>query len=195
MNREHIKEEIRLADDECCIVFDFGCYFPYSNPEILTFNFSLGEEKFDDYKLNHRYPNRGYQTISKKTGRKVSKLGYPYIMKLNKQGSMLLCVNVGIKDEVIHMVFPVQTHMTKEKPVCGLTMHFNFDKGKFVFRSWEKQPDGGWKGHCWYSHEPEEIGDTDIVLSVPDRISDSDIAIYSDIIEPIPQALSDLSLL
>ena len=39
---ELVKDEIQLADDECCIVFDFGCYFPYSNFEVLNFNFTLG---------------------------------------------------------------------------------------------------------------------------------------------------------
>lgn len=79
-----IKDEIQLAEDECCIVFDFGCYFPYSNPEVLVFDFSLGMETIKDYKLNKRYSNKCYQTISRKYGRKVSKVGYPYVMKINE---------------------------------------------------------------------------------------------------------------
>lgn len=43
MDRKFLNEaEIQLADDECCLVFDFGCYFPYSNTEDLIFDFSLG---------------------------------------------------------------------------------------------------------------------------------------------------------
>ena len=117
MNIELIKNEIQLADDECCIVFDFGCYFPYANSEVLTFDFALGMEEFNDYKINHRYPNKQHQTISKKYGRKVSKLGYPYIMKLSEQHPMLLCLKVGIKEQYITMIFPLQTNMTKDKPI------------------------------------------------------------------------------
>lgn len=194
---EQIKDEIKLTDDECCVVFDFGCYFPYANFEILTFGFSLGMEEFDDYKINHRYPNRYYQTISKKYGRKVSKLGYPYIMKLNEQSPMLLCLKVGIKEQYITAIFPLQTKMTKDKPVCGLTLRYNFDESKFCFISYEKAEDGGWRRHSWYSYEVESdrLCDYDILLNTPQRVSnDSCTLIYADIIEPCPSPLLDLML-
>ena len=195
--KELIENEIRLADDECCIVFDFGCYFPYSNFEILTFDFLLGEEKFDDYKINHRYPNSNYQTISKKYGRKVSKLGYPYIMKLDEQNPMLLSVKVGLKGQYVTLVFPIKTNMTKDKPVCGLTLRYNFDESRFFFSSNEKLEDSGWRTHRWYSHELEEENrcDTYVVLNPPSRVDDdSYMVVYDDVIEPIPVALLDLLL-
>lgn len=197
-NREQIQNEIQLADDECCIVFDFSCYFPYANPEILTFDFSLGMEEFTDYKLNHRYPNHGYQTISKKYGRKVSKIGYPYIMKLNEQGPMLLTIKVGLKGEYITMVFPIRTNMTKDKAVCGLSLHYNFDKSEFHFFSHEKSEDGGWDPYYWYSHEIEngQKRDNDIILNTPYMVDkDSRTILYDDIIEPRPVTLMDLLLL
>ena len=35
----------KISEGKGCIVFDFGCYFPYSNQDILTLNFKLGKEK------------------------------------------------------------------------------------------------------------------------------------------------------
>ena len=37
MHGDLLKNEIQLAKDECCVIFDFGCYFPYKNTEDLTF--------------------------------------------------------------------------------------------------------------------------------------------------------------
>ena len=199
MNRELelIKKEIELSDDECCIVFDFGCYFPYSNFEILTFDFSLGMEEFCDYKINHRYPNKHYHTISKKYGRKVSKLGYPYIIKLSEQSPMLLCLKVGIKEQYITAIFPIQTSMTKDKPICGLSLHYNFDKTEFCFTSCEKVTDGGWHLHRWlnYGMKDDRRSDNDILL-IPHRVNeDSYTLIFDNIIKPYSSSLSDFALI
>lgn len=190
-----INEEIQLKEDECCIIFDLGCYFPYANPEILTFDFSLGEEKFNDYKKNRRYPNSSYQTISKKYKRKVSRLGYPYIMKFDEQDIMLFCVNIGIKEEYVSLVFPLQTKMTKDKPICSLKLLYNFDENKFRFLSHEKQENGGWYQHNWLSHDYDIKNENDTVLKTPHRIEDSLTMVYEDIIEPCPSMIADLLML
>ena len=201
MRRDLIKDEINLADDECCIVFDFGCYFPYSNTDILTFGFSLGAEEIHDYKINHRYPNKYYQTISKRCGRKISKLGYPYVMKLSDQTTtpitMLLCLKVGIIDEqYITAVFPLQTSLTKEKPICGLSLRYYFDKSRFCFTSYEKA-ENGWHQHNWRNYEAENDirCDTDILLNAPHRVSDEGyMLLYDNIIELYSSPLLDLIL-
>lgn len=36
---EVFNNEIKLKEDECCIVFDFGCYFPYEDADHLFFDF------------------------------------------------------------------------------------------------------------------------------------------------------------
>lgn len=193
---ELIMNEIKLADDECCLVLDLGCYFPYSNKEILTFGFSFGEEKFDDYKINHRYPNKGYQTISKKYGRKVSKIGYPYIMKFDEQSPILFALKIGIKEQCMTLIFPILTKMTKDKPICGLSLHFLFDKAEFCFTSYEKAEDDGWFQHNWISHDTEKgLNDNDILLRAPHASGKNNTLIYDDVIEPFPSSLSDLLLL
>lgn len=200
MNGEELvrnfNNEIQLAEDECCIIFDFGCYFPYANPEILTFDFSLGEEEFEDKKLNHRYPNKGYQTISKTFGRKVSKLGYPYVMKINEQVPMLLCLKVGIKENVLTVIIGVKTNMTKEKPICSLSLQYLFDEHKMRFISNEICKDGGWLMHSWYNYEEERKCDGDIILKAPRKASNGSYTlIYDDFIEPCPSTIEDLLIL
>lgn len=192
---EIIKDEIQLLDNECCIVFDFGCYFPYANFEILTFDFSLGMEEFEDYKINHRYRNKNYQTISKKYGRKVSKVGYPYILKLDEQIPFLLSLKVGIKKQYITIILPIETNMTKDKPICGLSLRYNFDKSQINFMSHEKNDNGGWYTHTWknYQGENDRKGDNDILLDPPCEISNNTI-LYENVIEPCPVTFSNLLL-
>ena len=146
MHGDLLKNEIQLAKDECCVIFDFGCYFPYKNTEDLTFDFSLGGKQLHDKKLNHRYPNTGYQTISRKYGRKVSKLGYPYVMKLDEQDIMLLKIKVGLCENTNTLIFPIQTYMTQDRPACVLSMNYIFDEMKVRFMSHDSK-DGGWHQH------------------------------------------------
>lgn len=192
---EILKNEIQLSEDECCIIFDLGCYFPYSNSNELTFNFSLGMEEFKDFKINNRYRNKYYQTISKKYGRKISKLGYPYVMKLNEQAPMLLTLNIGIKDKYVTLVFPIHTKMTKDKPICALKFHYIFNKNEFYFASYEKTQDCEYHQHVWSSYKSEDkIKNNEIILNVSNIIGDSNTIVYEDIIEPYELALQDLIL-
>ncbi|XZK28370.1 hypothetical protein ACSXBQ_17230 (plasmid) [Clostridium perfringens] len=191
---EIFKNEINLAEDECCIVFDLGCYFPYSNANELTFDFALGMEQFNDYKINSRYPNKYYKTISRKYGRKVSKIGYPYVMKLNEQNPILLCLNIGVKDKYITLIFPIHTKMTKDKPICALKFHYMFDENKFYFISHEKSKELSYHQHIWknYKSENETNNDNEILLNVLSIDKDSNTIIYEDIVEPYSLSLQDL---
>lgn len=191
---EIFKNEINLAEDECCIVFDLGCYFPYSNANELTFDFALGMEQFNDYKINSRYPNKYYKTISRKYGRKVSKIGYPYVMKLNEQNPILLCLNIGVKDKYITLIFPIHTKMTKDKPICALKFHYMFDENKFYFISHEKSKELSYHQHIWknYKSENETNNDNEIMLNVLSIDKDSNTIIYEDIVEPYSLSLQDL---
>jgi hypothetical protein len=103
------------------IVFDFGVI---SYLENLDFSFSLGLEKITDIKLNKRYLNKDYRTISRKYGRKLSKIGYPYMLKFDEKIDevMLLVVYVGEKetDNYLEMVFPLEVHLSKEKPILNI---------------------------------------------------------------------------
>lgn len=194
-DREIIAAEIgkEIADGKGCIIFDLGCFFPYTNQDILTFDFKLGEEQLEPYKHNHRYPNNGYVTISKKMGRRVSKLGYPEFVELDQEQIILLGIHVGIKEKALDLVFPVNVTLTKEKPVCSLTFHFNFDKTEFDFSSAYKQEDGSWRDTRWTNRE--DANEHDIIMSAPTVCEGSYTAMYSEVITPYPQALDDLMIL
>lgn len=193
--REIIAAEIgkEIADGKGCIIFDLGCFFPYTNQDVLTFDFKLGEEQLAPYKHNHRYPNNGYVTISKKTGRRVSKLGYPEFVELDQEQIILLGIQVGIKEKTIDLVFPVNVTLTKEKPVCALTFHFDFGKTEFDFSSAYKQEDGTWRDTRWTNRE--DADEHDIIMSTPTVCEGSYTAMYSEVITPYPQALDDLMIL
>ena len=190
MHGDLLKNEIQLAKDECCVIFDFGCYFPYKNTEDLTFDFSLGGKQLHDKKLNHRYPNTGYQTISRKYGRKVSKLGYPYVMKLDEQDIMLLKIKVGLCENTNTLIFPIQTNMTQDRPTCVLSMYYIFDEMKVHFMSHEDYKDGGWHQHNWYNYMPAElIGENESVIT--GKMEGKRI-IYHDVIKPFPSSKDNL---
>lgn len=52
LDSERIYREVDLQDDEGCIVFGFGCYFPLSDPKLLVFSFGLEPEEMSDYTLH-----------------------------------------------------------------------------------------------------------------------------------------------
>lgn len=150
MHTEIIKKELKeqIKEGKGCIVFDFGCYFPYQNQDDLIFDFSIGLEKLSDKKRNHRYPNKGYVTLSRKIGRKVSKIGYPYFVDFEEK-FILLCLWLGYKEDNIKLIFPLELSLSEDDPVCGLKLIFLFEKGEFTFTSYYPESDVGWNETLW----------------------------------------------
>ena len=196
MHDEQIIEELgeEISKGKGCIVFDFGCFFPYDNKDALTFKFKIdSKEPEEPYKYNQRYPNKGYATISQKMGRRVSKLGYPLFVDLNEH-YMLLEIEVGIRERTLDLVFPVGVKLTKEKPVCALTLYFNFDRMDFDFLSCYKCEDGsGWKRTVWTNRKEED--ESTIIMSEPSMEEGNYTAIYHEVLTPYPQALEDLTII
>lgn len=119
MDLEQLEKEMQEFGNgaDACVIFDFGIISPLEN---LDFSFSLGMENMKDIKLNRRYPNKTYRTISRKYGRKLSKVGYPYMLKIEEpiNETWLLAVKVGEKeaDNYLEMMFPLEVNLSKEKP-------------------------------------------------------------------------------
>lgn len=184
VNLKEMRDEISLQEGECCIVFDLSCYYPYANQDEVVFDFSFGGEEFCDYKKNHRYPNQGYKTISKQYDRNVSKVGYPYIMRLENQREMLLCVKVGFKGkEIASISFPVQTSMTSECPYCVVSLKYTLEKGAFTICSVEELKRGCCNVRRWVSDESiakEEFG----TVMRGRRLKGSKNVVYDTIITP-----------
>ena len=201
-DKETILSEIgeRIADGKTgCIVFDFGAILPYSNN--IVFNINLGVNELPDQKLNHRYPNKAYRTISRKYGRRVSKIGYPYFFPLDENNTWLLIVEFGVceKDEpepyeTIKAVFPLKLAVTKNKPVCGLSLrlHLDIDKAVFNFEShYYHEETGGW-GSIYYTDVPKN--DNAIPLQIADIDIEAGTVLYATVLEPYAQKIDELMI-
>lgn len=168
-----------------CIVFDFGAYFPYDDE--IVFRIGVGLEKFTDQKTNHRYPNKNYHTISRTYGRKTSKIGYPYYIDITEltereEQIMLLDLEFGSPYEATsNSVFPLQLNLTKDKPVCGLSLRFIVEEWRFNFTSYQWQ-DKGWIPIRW-----SNVADSEgiIPLNIADTNYKKAVELYDTTIEPL----------
>ena len=128
--------------------FDIACYFPYRNQDIISIDFGLFSDdfldpgKWDDVtdrffldtKLNHRYPNKNYVTLSKRTGRKVSKTGYPVVDTIEKLNSYrYLIMRFSIWDEVGGFLFPIKIELSEQKPIGNLSFQMGVDDDTITF--------------------------------------------------------------
>lgn len=86
--------------------------------------------------------------------------------------------------------------MTKDKPVRGLALKYDFEKRNFHFDSNERAEEKGhYIPHVWlneYDDTPWQCNDSDIVFSVPRRVEETDTLVYNEIITPYPLSLDDL---
>lgn len=183
-----LKEE--LSNGKGCVLLDLACYFPYLNQEEVIFQFKFGEELLEPYKLNHRYLNTNFLTISKKVGRKISKIGYPLFLDLdNKKENNDLEIIVGFKDEICQFIFPIQINLTKEYPVCALSFHFYFDDKKVKLTSARKCDNGEWQRTVWSNKK------VDGIIFLIELIRKERSVMYENVLTPYPQKLEDLLVL
>lgn len=198
MNREIITNELdeKIKKGKGCIVFDFGCYFPFQNQYDLVFDFSVGMDELIDKKRNHRYPNKGYVTLSKKIGRKVSKIGYPYFVDFNNS-HMLLALKVGYKRNYVQILFPLLLSLSKETPVCGLKLLFDFKEKEFTFSSCYSNQECGINYTLWTNRtvQDENIENYNLKFyNVFDLADVKNVIVCSEIIMPHSCKLDDLYL-
>ena len=192
MHGEEVINELgeEISKGKGCIVFDFACYFPYADQDFLIFKFKLGEEELEPYKYNHRYPNKDYVTISKKMGRRVSRIGYPVFVDLNEEYFFILEIEVGIKDcKTVKLDFPVIVKLTEEKPVCNLGFRFNFDAATFQFESYYEHENDGIIGHrhtIWTNKEDHNIENA-IVITPLIQVNPKNGVYVAEVLTPHPQ--------
>ncbi len=175
-----VKElEEKVKEGKGCIVIDFGSYLKPTKLNVLdNLNLRLWIDGLEikDYKLNHRYPNKYYTTLSKKAGRNVSKIGYPYFLEpedFNRKMDIQLEVSIvreadGKKEilETTTIIMTVQLNLDKESSACGLTLHYLYGK-KDYFRifSWQSTADGGWVRKIWTSR-PDDFSDSHMIEDI-----------------------------
>lgn len=144
----------------------------------------------EPYKYNHRYPNKDYVTISKKMGRRVSRIGYPVFVDLNEEYFFILEIEVGIKDyKTVKLDFPVIVKLTEEKPVCNLGFRFNFDAATFQFESYYEHENDGIIGHrhtIWTNKEDHNIENA-IVITPLIQVNPKNGVYVAEVLTPHPQ--------
>ena len=98
-----------------------------------------------DCELNHRYPNKEYYTISRKYGRRLSKIGYPYFLDLQDgKQKLLISIHYSLLDTLINIKFPIEINLTEMNPVCGLGIRYIPENGELILTSNERTDDGSW---------------------------------------------------
>lgn len=186
-----LREEV-VEHGKGCIVFDFACLFnEEEDPENpFVFDMAINGQLLDNVKLNHRYPNKKYYTITKKYGRKLSKIGYPYFVDLSdSEQNMEIDIDFGRKDKKISFEFSLRVFLTKENPVCVLESHQIFDKKQFKFATYRRGKQGNPADYrVWNLKILNE--DEDFVKYICGGKNPNYRC--TDIIEPFPQKLDEL---
>ena len=107
------------------------------------------KEVTDDSIMNHRYPNKGYLTLSKRNGKKVSKSGYAVvdtIDALNQYQYISITVKNGCSVK-IH-IMPMSVKLTKSKPFSRVSvriMQESESSSDIITVSTYKLDGKGWK--------------------------------------------------
>ena len=112
-----------------------------------------------DVKMNHRFPNKLYHTMSQTAGRKVSKMGYCFVDSIeNLNKKRLLCAKVESQLDVVIYMIPIQLSLTSDMPVgvCELWLNRTY-WNQFSIKTWESDngdDDGikGWWDYIYYAN-------------------------------------------
>lgn len=135
-----------MGENDGCLLFDIGvyesCCFIRDNilvdilllkelPENLA-DLSNDDLYPSDYKLNHRYPNKCYVTLSQTAGRKVSKCGYTFVEPIDVLNQYTYAVirisnNSFMSKEYQIFIFPILVLLTKEHRGSTICFHFMYE--------------------------------------------------------------------
>lgn len=185
------------------VLLDLAFFVPFNNPEDFDVQFGIVQDKSidslngkknsvvnrEDFKLNHRYSNRNIFTISKKNGRKISKLGYPVIVDL-KERQLLLKIVLTYHDSPVTLFFPLMINLSEDNPFATLLLKFDAGNAEIVFATTKffSADDKIAKiRHKYYSNRKIEIADekrTEIIyFKRPIKVPNTKNAlVYSDFI-------------
>ena len=207
--KREIESEVNAGKG--CIVIDIGCIYNSRDSEVfdkmklrsvglldnMVLRLLVDGKELDDCKLNHRYPNGLYTTKSKQTGRRVSKIGYPYFVEpedFKKKMELQLDIEfVRGENKVLDkttLLLPIQLNLDVENPVCGLSLHYQFRKTDVVkIRSYQSCEDGGWKPLIWTTEKSRCDTSEENYLGA---LMEGEINRFDSIITPMPNKLNRL---
>lgn len=122
--------------------------------DFATFDEYCNEANYGkDIKMNHRFLNSQYHTLSQKAGRKLSKIGYSFvdsIESLNKKH--LLCARIENKSGVVIYMIPIQISLTKDLPVGSCELWISSHKWNKIRINTYYQENNGWSNYLYYSN-------------------------------------------
>ena len=195
---DELEHEV-VDNNKGCIVIDAGVFFPYmdnsDNP--LIFSLDIGDNPLKNVKLNHRYPNRGYYTITRKYSRKLSKIGYPYFVDLSDEPRrLLLTIHEGIGKNVTHICIPVVVCLSENLPCCVLNLKFLLEKGEFSFKSY-KCDGNGWTDYQWTTTKKSNAEDSESeeIIGTPVVDMKKHTLFFDTEIKPFAQKMENLLVL
>lgn len=134
---EEYEEIIKNVNDGYgCIIIDASCLVPtVNNIDHTKIEMTFAKKELTQFKLNHRYNNKGYVTASKTYGKKVSKIGYPffyrikdYINEYQNRFRVLFSLQIKLskdeKSQKINLVVPVSVKITKDVNISVMSARF-----------------------------------------------------------------------
>ncbi len=135
---------------------EFLCDFMLADFDILSIKNTLDELKhnyqpYTDFVLDHRYRNHDWITLSRKIGRKKSRIGYPLISpidEINKYKTFVLRLN-----NQFYFYFPIYVNLSEKTPFSSFQIRVHgFDDNKTVgidFIVFEPMSDHGLRQHTY----------------------------------------------
>jgi len=203
-------ERLGIEQDTGSGIFclDFSAYFPYENQDILELDASLSTHLMESGnvlnirdlgKLNHRYPNYGYVTLSQKFGRKICRCGSiiqrPHA-ELTNYKYLNLTYNVkGLNTVRSRMIVPININTSDEKPCAVIEARFmleDFNRPDLILTIYEKNSvthsftygtDNG-------SHIAINVGERFTPLTIKE--GQLGFIVYQETVSPVPHKLEDV---
>lgn len=208
MNQYLIKEiKNGVKNNKGCIILDLAFFIPLKLQKAYDIDFALEDSttkinagflvKTDDYKLNHRFSNKKYLTVSKKIGFRTCKCGYPIFVDLDKKEFILRIRLFNEKNESLHLCFPIYVSLTPEKPFATFTFKLNTISGTITIKtmSYKKVDSLYEETYMYYSNTdlPNIPASTIRHLKKPAKSPNiPNTLIYIDIIHLISQEIEQL---
>lgn len=121
-----------LAEEKGIFIIDFGAYFPFCNQEILKLDCSIGTDEAilssENKKLNHRYPNKGYVTLSKKCGKHVCYSGYFWEQDIDFLNSIKhITFSFGAQGQIVNLTVPTTLSLDRNYPYTAIDCNVDLE--------------------------------------------------------------------
>ena len=133
--------------DKAVFFIDLAAWFPYRNKEVVTLGFDLvmvsdlmKDTDLKDFRantmdrtcysiendgiINHSYANNGYLTLRRKSGRKVTKYGFPVFGAAEDLNKIIgIVVHFGTRKKIGSFLIPVNSSFEENNEGVSVAIH------------------------------------------------------------------------